>query len=109
MAHVFVEKVLCRFGSCAEVLTDGGTEFSGEFDDVLQKNSIVNQSFIDHRCTAPNHPQADGLAEQTVRTIKRALRKFCETSKTPESWDKALPWIMLGYNCSTQASTKMSP
>ena len=85
------------------MLTDGGTEFSGEFDDVLQKN------FIDHRRTAPNHPQADGLAERAVQTIKRSLRKFCETSLTPEAWDKALPWIMLGYNCSTQASTKMSP
>jgi len=30
-------------------------------------------------------------------------------SATPKLWDKSTPWIMLGYNCSTQASTKMSP
>jgi len=63
-AQVFAEVVLCKFGSCAEVITDGGTEFSGEFDEVLK------MSLIDHRNTAPNHPQADGLAERAVQTIK---------------------------------------
>ena len=101
--QVFLEKVLCRFGNCAEVITDQGTEFCGDFNDLLSKN------LIDHRTTAPNHPQADGLAERAVQTIKRALRKFCEASETPELWDKSIPWIALGYNCSTQASTKMSP
>jgi len=78
-------------------------EFAGDFDDLLQKN------LIDHRKTAPNHPQADGLAERAVQTIKCSLRKFCEMSATPKLWDKSTPWIMLGYNCSTQASNKMSP
>ena len=102
-AQVFLEKVLCRFGSCAEVITDGGTEFAGEFDELLK------MSLIDHRRTAPNHPQADGLAERAVQTIKRALKKFCEESQTPELWDKTMPWLVFGYNCSHQASTKMSP
>lgn len=62
-ARVLVETVLCRFDSCAEVITDGGTEFAGEFDDVLK------MALIDHRRTAPNHPQADGLAERAVQTI----------------------------------------
>eukprot|EP00983_Pelagomonas_calceolata_P025683 805206-Pelagomonas_calceolata.AAC.1 len=64
---------------------------------------------IDHRVTASNHPQADGLAERAVQTVKRALRKVCEASATPSLWDKLLPWILLGYNCSTQTCTKMSP
>ena len=102
-AHVFAERVLCRFGSCAEVVTEGGTEFSGEFDELLKL------SMIDHRKTAPNHPQADGLAERAVQTIKISLRKFCEASQTPDQWDEGLPWLVFGYNCSTQASTKTSP
>jgi len=87
-AQVFVE-VLCRYGSCAEVITDGFMEFAGDFDDLLQMN------LIDHRKTAPNHPQADGLAERAVQTIKRSLRKFCEMSATPKLWDKSTPWLML--------------
>jgi len=66
-------------------------------------------SLIDHRRTMPNHPQADGLAERSVQTIKRALKKLCEESQTPELWDKTMPWLVFGYNCSHQASTKMSP
>ena len=96
-AQVFLEKVLCRFGSCAEVITDGGTEFAGEFDELLKMN------LIDHRRTAPYHPQAGGLAERAVQTIKRALKKLCEESQTPELWDKTMPWLVFGCNCSHQA------
>eukprot|EP00983_Pelagomonas_calceolata_P054203 1143615-Pelagomonas_calceolata.AAC.1 len=78
-------------------------KFDGEFSELLHKN------LIDHRTAAPNHPQADGLAERAVQTVKRALHKICEASAAPSLWDKFLPWIPLGYNCSTQASTKMSP
>jgi len=102
-ARVFLEHVLCRFGCCAEVITDRGTEFSAEFQGLLRSQ------FIDHRVTSPNHPQADGLAERAVQTIKRALRKYAATTAQPETWDACLPWIVLGYNCSAQASTKMSP
>eukprot|EP00983_Pelagomonas_calceolata_P027858 874119-Pelagomonas_calceolata.AAC.1 len=42
-AQFFLERVLCCFGNCVEVVTDGGTEFAGEFDELLQKN------MIDHR------------------------------------------------------------
>jgi hypothetical protein len=42
--------VMTRFGACAEVLTDNGTEFQGEFEELCQK------LFLDHRWTARYHP-----------------------------------------------------
>ena len=102
-ASVFLEHVLSRFGCCAEVVTDQGTEFAAEFEGLLRSQ------FIDHRTTSANHPQADGLAERAVQTIKRAIRKYVESTKKPEAWDACLPWIALGYNCSKQASSKFSP
>jgi len=66
-------------------VTDVGTEFAGEFAELLRQYSI------DHRTTAPNHPRADGLAERAVQTIKRALKKVCEQSQKPEEWDMTLP------------------
>jgi len=102
-SRIFTEYVLCRFGSCAEVMTDVGPEFAGESAELLR------QYCIDHRTTPPNHPQADGLAERAVQTIKRALKKVCEQSQKPEEWDMTLPWIAFGYNCSVQDSTKFSP
>ena len=97
-------QVIGRYGSCAEILTDQGTEFQAEFDDLLR------DLLIDHRRAAPNHPQTDGLAERAVQSVKRALKKHCEQSGDITSWDvEGLPWIALGYNCSKQASTGYSP
>jgi Integrase zinc binding domain/Integrase core domain/PHD-finger len=95
-------QVLCRFGAPAEVVTDGGGEFQGEFDQLL------TSCFVDHRVTSPHHPQANGLAERIVQVTKRGLRKLCETKRTAQ-WDEQLPWVALGYRCSKQSSTGFSP
>jgi hypothetical protein len=31
---------LCRFGSCAKVITEGGTKFAGEFDEFINKITL---------------------------------------------------------------------
>jgi hypothetical protein len=102
-SYAFRQHVPSRYGAPAEVLTDGGSEFKGEFEQLLV------ESLIDHRVTSPNHPQADGLAERAVQTIKRALRKVCTAAGGVEDWDVATAWVVLGYNCSVQASTRCSP
>ena len=102
-AYAFEQHVLGRYGGCAEVLTDQGTEWQGEFADCLARN------FIDHRTTAPLHPQANGLAERCVQTVKRSLRRQVEDTMTADTWDKHLAYISLGYNCSKQASTGYAP
>ena len=102
-ASAFLAQVLGRFGSCAEVVTDGGSEFLGEFD------ALLRDALIDHRTTRANNPQADGLAERAVQTVKRSLRKHVEQQSNASGWDEALPWIALGYNASTQKSTGFSP
>ena len=63
-AYHFLNGVIARFGSCAEVVTDGGGEFQAEFDDILLR------CLIDHRVTSAHHPQANGAAERMVKTIK---------------------------------------
>ena len=103
-ASAFRLHVLCNYGACAEVVTDGGGEFEGEFDKLLR------DALIDHRSTRPNNPQADGLAERAVQTAKRALRKHVDQSHSAADWDEqGLPWIALGYNASVQQSTGFSP
>ncbi|KAJ9513219.1 hypothetical protein QJQ45_029518 [Haematococcus lacustris] len=102
-AYNFHHQVLGRFGASAEVLTDGGREFQGEFAELLQRH------LIDHRVTSPHHPQADGLAERAVQTFKDVLRKHIAVSGDPAAWDEALPAIALGYRVSPQEATKCSP
>jgi len=102
-AYAFQQNVLSRFGASAEVVTDGGTEFQGEFQDLLLMN------FIDHRTTTPNHPQADGLAERCVQTLKLSLRKQCAEKTGELEWDVMTGWMAMGYRCSPQESTRISP
>jgi hypothetical protein len=102
-AFAFSKAVIGRFGACAEVLTDQGNEWRGEFEELLKKCKIH------HRTTSAGRPQSDGLAERAVQTVKRALAKMAEESKSGRKWDEHLPWILLGYRCSKQESTGLAP
>jgi hypothetical protein len=64
-AYSFLDCVLSHFGAPAEVLTDQGREFLGEFQ------TLCEQTMIDHRTTSKDHPKVDGLAECMVQTVKR--------------------------------------
>jgi transposase InsO family protein len=99
----FLSHVLARYGACAEVLTDNGLEFQGAFHD------LTTECLIDHRLTSPNHPQANGLTERCVQTVKEALRKMCDDSGTAAKWEEHLQWVALGYRCSICQATGFSP
>ena len=101
-ARFFLSHVISRFASMAEVVTDRGKEWQGEFDELL------SQCLIAHRWTSPAHAQSNGLAEKCVGTIKRALRKLCEERASVRDWEDHLCWVGLGYRCSKQRSTGMS-
>ncbi len=102
-AHAILDRVISRFGAPAEVLTDRGTEFEGAFQD------LMHQCMIDHRTTSASHPQADGLAERAVQTMKRALRKLSVAKGNVANWDVDMHWIAMGYRCSVQEATGYSP
>ena len=97
-AYAFLDRVLSHFGAPAEVLTDQGTEFQGEFQ------VLCDKALIDHRTTSRDHPEADGLAERVVQTVKRALRKYGLQKGHLGDWDIQLPWLAMGYQFSRQAS-----
>jgi hypothetical protein len=92
-----LQKVLCKYGVPAEVLTDQGEEFQGEFAELLTK------LLIDHRLTSRDHPQSDGLAERMVQPVKEALRKYVLKSAR-HHWGVQLCWIAMGYRMSRQNS-----
>ena len=53
-ARVFCQYVLCRYGAQAKVQKDQGTEFRGEFQEMLDK------ALIDHHRKTRDHPHANG-------------------------------------------------
>ena len=97
IASAFLLHVLSRFLAPAEVLTDQGREFQGEFEVLLR------QANIDHRTTSREYPQADGLAERMVQVLKVQLQKYC-LEKNPTTWDDQVPWIAMGYRATKHAS-----
>jgi hypothetical protein len=94
--QVFLQQVLNRFGACVECLTNQGSEFRGEFQNLL------DHVLIDHCRTSKDHPQADGLEERMVQTCKKGLKKNCLT-RNKKDWDLALPYIAMGYRMSKHA------
>lgn len=100
----FLETLIDRYGCMSEVITDQGSHFKGDFEDTLARNAI------DHNYSRAYHPQADGLVERAIRTVKASLGKLLdEDSNKAIWWDLELPDITRGYNWSKQSSTGHSP
>jgi hypothetical protein len=97
ISQVFLQQVLSRFGACVECLTNQGSKFKGEFQDLL------DHALIDHRRISKDHPEANGLVKKMVQTCKKGLRKIC-LIRNKEDWDLALAYITMGYKMSKYAS-----
>lgn len=94
--------VFGRYGAVAEVLTDGGPEWQGEFAQLLEEFRC------DHRKTTGYHPQANGLTERCVQTVKALLTRALAADPGAD-WGDLLPRIMLAYNTTPQAGTGLAP
>jgi transposase InsO family protein len=80
-AYSFLDRVLSRFGAPTEVLTDQGREFLGEFQ------TLCEQAMIDHCTTSRDHPEANGLVERMVQTVKKGLWKYNLKKGHHGDWD----------------------
>ncbi len=108
MAYQFLHHMLHRFGGHAEVVTELGSEFKGEFTELLVDH------FIDQHTISAKHryPQANGLAERCVQTLKSSLTKMIEGGEARKNWDQLVAYVALGtlgYRVSPQKSTGISP
>jgi hypothetical protein len=103
VAYHFLHNVLARFGAPGQVVTDNGSEFDGAFAVLLRDCNI------DHCRSSPAHPQANGQAEKAVGIIKKAITKTCTAKQQVHDWDREVGWSVMGYRCSKQRSTGLSP
>ena len=101
VAKFFEEEVICRHGCPATCITDNGSEFKLEFANLLTKNNIQ------HKHSAPFHPQGNGLAERCNQWMLRALQRKAADDAT--SWDQHISSILFSYRICPSASLAYSP
>ena len=94
-----LREIMSRQGLPELIVSDNSTSFtSAEFKDFLEKNCIVH-------VTPPSYsPQSNGLAERSVQTIKKLLKK-----NTTGSIHSRLSNVLLYYRSTPHSITKVSP
>ena len=70
VATWFLRHIISRYGRPCVVRMDNGTEFAGGFSQLLGAYHIT------YSRSSVAYPQANGQAEQYIRTIKGMLRRL---------------------------------
>ncbi|KAJ4793841.1 Pol-polyprotein [Rhynchospora pubera] len=95
-------QIVYRYGIPHTFISDNGTQFTGApFQDFCKGLGIRS-------CTSSVcHPQSNGLAEVSNRTILEGLKRKIEGSKN--SWPEYLDEILWAYRTTPRSSTGRSP
>jgi hypothetical protein len=102
----FLNQVIHRFGIPNSIITDLGTQFTGNmFWDFCDERSIV----VKYISVA--HPRANGQVERANGMILYALKKrmYKENDKAPRRWIKELPAVLWGLRTQPSRNTGVSP
>ena len=94
--------VICRFGIPRALVSDNGKQFDNtKFRDFCAELGIKNYY------SSPAHPQSNGQAEVTIRTLKAALKTKLEDLKG--SWVEYLPEVLWAYRTTQKSATRETP
>ena len=103
VAEAIVIEWICKLGGCPLTIhSDRAPEFCSK---VMKQ--IWEMLQIHHTKTLPYRPQSDGMVERFNGTIQQMLK--CAIGKHKDRWDEMLPYVIMAYNATEQASTGCSP
>lgn len=102
IADLLYNKYFCRFGIPNHIISDNDPRWTSQYFKILCEKLGVKM----HTGTA-YHPQSNGQAERTNRTVEDMLR--CYTRSFGGEWDEHLNAIEFSYNNSLNASTGFTP
>ncbi|GAA5913699.1 hypothetical protein JCM5296_000006 [Sporobolomyces johnsonii] len=102
VTDVFQSGVFRRFGLPSAIVSDHDPKFTGEFWRAL--NTKVGTSLL---MSTAAHPQTDGRAEVTNKSVGQILRIFCEDQ--PDDWVAKVVACEFALNSAVAASMGLAP
>ena len=102
VANFLLKHIVLQYGLPSRILSDRGTPFLSQT--VTQILQLLN---IKKANTSAYHPQCDGEAEISNKTIINLLSKMVQDNLT--HWDEYLDYVVYQYNTTFQDSIKTSP
>ena len=102
VVECFVDEIYCRHGAPSQIITDRGTEFVNR---IMRETCKLLR--IKKISTTPGHPQADGMAERQMGTLKDALYHYVNAFQ--DDWDGYLPVVAHAYRTTVNVVTGYSP
>ncbi len=91
-----------RLGVPEEILSDQGAQFMSE---VMQE--VSRMLSVKRLVSTPYHPICNGLCEKFNGTLKRMLKRLCESK--PKDWDRYVNAALFAYREAPQESTGFAP
>ncbi|GAA5990067.1 hypothetical protein JCM11641_001024 [Rhodosporidiobolus odoratus] len=102
VAEAFHSHVFRRFGLPSSIVSDRDPKFTSAFWASLNRKIGVTLAM-----STAAHPQTDGRAEVTNKTVDQVLRLLCEDS--PDDWAPKLVACEFAINSATAAATGLAP
>ena len=94
--------IICRFGIPRALVSDNGKQF-----DNLKFRDFCTELGIKNYYSSPAHPQSNGQAEVTIRTLKATLKTKFEDLKG--KWVEYLPEVLWAYKITRKSATQETP
>jgi transposase InsO family protein len=102
VARFLVEDVFSRHGTVKAIRSDQGLEFTNKL-----VNSVAQMWASRFKHSSPYHPQSNGLAERTNKTIIEKMSKAMVDYG--QNWDKVLPYVLMQYRVGVIEKFNASP
>ncbi|GAA5980365.1 hypothetical protein JCM11641_001778 [Rhodosporidiobolus odoratus] len=102
VADLFHSHIFRRFGLPSTVVSDRDPKFTSDFWRAL--NARIGTSLT---MSTAAHPQTDGRAEVTNKTVGQVLRTLCEDS--PDNWASKVVACEFALNSVSSAATGLAP
>ena len=94
--------IICRFSISRALVSDNGKQFdNAKFRDFCAELGIKNYY------SSPAHPQSNGQAEVTIRTLKATLKTKLEDLKG--KWVEYLPKVLWKHRTTSKSATQETP